>query len=410
MTEHRSTAWPLWPGDRIQHVDYGTGRVVETIRIQPPMQWVRAQFETETDPRSIVVLPPGGPGDAILKTLNGRPYSEYSLAPPIQKPPHPVPARAVDHSTHPQDSGRDLAPSSRVDPDQVVPQSARYTESLFYMTPIENLPSILTSGLLPLNALLRKGIVQRSIALQSVQELRDRIFVVDGGRRLNLHDYVPLYFVPRTPMLAVRRDRQNSIAYIEIASHVLDLPGAVLTDGNASRQGLHAGGHGTVDVYVAHGATDTCRRYYRPYWAGPSGRSMSGLYSGSHALERLPWDGIRSPTWANDELKRQKLAETLVPERVAPEHFLRIHVRTREALPLVSGAAAAAAGCSIPVCVSPPFYFADVTGWNDSGHGTIAFSTPAQDRSFEEAAWADSLALAAAMDNELDDRESEYAF
>lgn len=72
---------------------------------------------------------------------------------------------------------------------------------LFHITAIANLPSICGAGaLLAKHAGAAAGITYQNIAYQGAQTARARRQVPDppGG---SVHDYVPFYFAPRSPML-----------------------------------------------------------------------------------------------------------------------------------------------------------------------------------------------------------------
>ena len=78
------------------------------------------------------------------------------------------------------------------------PEHLNKTE-VFHITHVENLARMLKSGCLVAKNLLPPN-SHRSIASEEVQDRRARIQVpvAPGG---SLHDYVPLYFAPRSPML-----------------------------------------------------------------------------------------------------------------------------------------------------------------------------------------------------------------
>ncbi len=79
---------------------------------------------------------------------------------------------------------------------------------LFHITAIANLPAICTArALLSKNAGALAGIAYQSIAYQGAQGARAVQAVPDppGG---SIHDYVPFYFAPRSPMLgAIEKGR-----------------------------------------------------------------------------------------------------------------------------------------------------------------------------------------------------------
>lgn len=94
---------------------------------------------------------------------------------------------------------------------------------LFHITAITNLPAVLAEGaLLCKHVAQSKGIAYQNIAHAGAQGSRARKFVPHPPGGL-IHDYVPFYFAPRSPMLfAVNQggvancdSRQADIAHIE---------------------------------------------------------------------------------------------------------------------------------------------------------------------------------------------------
>jgi hypothetical protein len=72
---------------------------------------------------------------------------------------------------------------------------------LYHITSLENLPAILRSGqLLSKNALDASQSPYTTIAYEQIQERRAQKIVPCGPGGV-LHDYVPFYFAPRSPML-----------------------------------------------------------------------------------------------------------------------------------------------------------------------------------------------------------------
>jgi len=72
---------------------------------------------------------------------------------------------------------------------------------IFHITPIDNLASIARAGAILSKRLLeRRGVVAANIAYQQIQGRR-AVKAVPIGAGGNLHDYVPFYFAPRSPML-----------------------------------------------------------------------------------------------------------------------------------------------------------------------------------------------------------------
>ena len=174
-------------------------------------------------------------------------------------------------------------------------ERAELTE-LHYITPIANLASILKHGIL--SHRLAASLPHHSVAMSEIQERRQGV-CVPGGRPL--HEYANLYLCARNPMLFKRRDRHPELCVLPVSTDVLDLPGVIITDGNAassytrflpSPQGLEEIDH---------------RLVFAKYWTD--------------------WDIFQQ--WHK---KRAKCAEVLVPERVPPNFITGIYVSCSQSL------------------------------------------------------------------------------
>jgi len=100
---------------------------------------------------------------------------------------------------------------------------------LHYITEISNVALIMAYGILSHK---RAGRVKHnSVAMEEIQDRRKRK-AVPGGRPL--HEYVNLYICARNPMLYKLRSKHAELCVLRINTDVLDLPGVVITDGNAS--------------------------------------------------------------------------------------------------------------------------------------------------------------------------------
>ena len=100
---------------------------------------------------------------------------------------------------------------------------------LHYITTIRNVSSIMTRGILSHKR--SKKINHNSVAMEAIQDRRENK-VVPGGRPL--HEYVNLYFHARNPMLYVRQSQHIDLCILRVSAEILDLPGVVITDSNAS--------------------------------------------------------------------------------------------------------------------------------------------------------------------------------
>lgn len=157
---------------------------------------------------------------------------------------------------------------------------------LHYIAHIESLDSICTLGLLSHNRAAHVDHV--SVADEDVQDRR-RDKRVPQGRLL--HDYVNLYFDARNPMMSRIRAHNPHLVVVRVDPIVMDLPGTVITDGNAASSGTR-------------------------FFVSPDG------------LAELDERPIFARYWTDHdpieywEKKRQRCAEVLVPDTVRPEYIL----------------------------------------------------------------------------------------
>lgn len=141
------------------------------------------------------------------------------------------------------------------------------------------------------------------ISMEEVQDLRSGKRVPDArvpqAEWRWLHDYANLYFCPRNPMLYKRLARHRELAVLRIRTDALDLPGVVVTDGNAAshatRFGAPAEGLARIDKAIN----------YARYWTNPD-----------HYLHA--------------EHKRRMCAEVLVPDCLSPELIVGAYLSCNE--------------------------------------------------------------------------------
>ncbi len=187
---------------------------------------------------------------------------------------------------------------------------------LHYITPIANVRSIYRAGIL--SHARAQGVVHSSVAMPVIQERRARLYV-PGGRRL--HEYVNLYICARNPMLFLRKDQHAELCVLRVSPDVLDLPGVVVTSGNASsayvRFGAGAAGLALVDRNLT----------FADYWTDP--------------------DPI-----AYFQKKSAKCAEVLVPDLVHPRFLLGAYASGDAGLAALNGL-----GVPIPVQVNSHLFF-----------------------------------------------------
>ncbi|MGH6947225.1 MAG: DUF4433 domain-containing protein [Kiloniellales bacterium] len=100
---------------------------------------------------------------------------------------------------------------------------------MHYITPIENLSSMLQRGILSNRR--ARPLRPQSIAKLEVQTLRARVRI-PGGRAL--HEYANLYICARNPMMFKRAALHEETCVLRVSTDVLDLPDVVITDQNAA--------------------------------------------------------------------------------------------------------------------------------------------------------------------------------
>ncbi len=109
-------------------------------------------------------------------------------------------------------------------------------KSLYYITHIENLPSIIEHGILSHSKVEEMNIPFTRIYDGNIVSKRKNKLTPNGK---SLWEYANLYFQVRNPMLyRVIHEAKNKedIAIIGVSPQVLNEPGVILTDGNAANE------------------------------------------------------------------------------------------------------------------------------------------------------------------------------
>ena len=174
-----------------------------------------------------------------------------------------------------------------------------HIKELYFITYIDNLPSILKLGILSRNAAVRKKLNFKDVSEPGVQDRRAGKKI--PGTSKALHDYANLYFDAHNPMLSARRSENNNICVLRINKNVLDLKGIVVTDMNAARD---------------------CR--FMPLEEGLSSLDHDKIYM-------VHWKDPNNPI---NEYRQAgiKCAEILVPEYVESRYIIGAYVANHIAL------------------------------------------------------------------------------
>ena len=168
---------------------------------------------------------------------------------------------------------------------------------LHYITAIANVSSILRHGIL--SHTLADQRAHDSVAMPEIQQRRSNKRI--PGARL-LHEYANLYFDAHNPMLSRCRGRNNEICVLRVDPSVLDFPGVIIADRNASSDWA-----GFRSVSGGLGGISKDRVFAR-YWTHPDD----------------PYEEMRH--------KSEKCAEVLVPDRVTPQLIRGVYVANQVAL------------------------------------------------------------------------------
>lgn len=199
---------------------------------------------------------------------------------------------------------------------------------LYHLTHINNLQSILHQGSLWSHALVRKhAISYKDVANQDVQTRRERTKIPIGVAG-SLHEYVPFYFAPRSPMLYVlcmQQIPQNDIVYFMTNKEMIQqhCSSFVFTDAHAIRR-------------------------------------LTNFYTQLSDLNKIDWELMKASQWADTDddpnRKARRQAEFLVYNEVPLSACLGFAVYSNSAKRKVEEMLQEA-DISLPVAVRKSFYF-----------------------------------------------------
>ncbi len=163
--------------------------------------------------------------------------------------------------------------------------------SLYYITHIKNLPSIVEKGILSHELVEREGIDFTPIYDRQIVGNRKNK-TVDGK---SLWRFANFFFQPRNPMLyrVVREKGCDNIAIVAVRRKLMYMEDVYVTDGNAASSGTR--------FYVGTDVRQMIQKIYQ------------------EIAEKERWSDV-------DYSKRKIMAECLVPERVPPEDIESVYV------------------------------------------------------------------------------------
>jgi len=179
---------------------------------------------------------------------------------------------------------------------EILMEQARLKE-LYYITHLDNLPSILERGILSHERIEKEDIQVTPIYDDQIVKNRHDIETPDGK---TLWSFVNLYYQPRNPMLyrVLCEKPKEDIAVVGVWRDISDRPDIFISDGNA-----------------AH--------------------SKSHILPADEVQKALPKiKNILDMEWWNEEdgSKRKIMAECLVPDRIPPEYIRSVYVASYDAM------------------------------------------------------------------------------
>lgn len=193
-------------------------------------------------------------------------------------------------------------------------------KNLYYITHIDNIPSILEQGILSHNEIENNHINYAAIYDKEIVKNRQHKTTPD---QQSLWNYANLYFQPRNPMMyrVIHETDKNNIAVIAIKSSILSESGIIISDGNA---------------------------------ASNSTNFYQNLSEGKKIL-RENWKIIQSEYWKEEDgSKRKIMSECLIPKKVNPkliESIFVTDITTKEKLEKLINFA------KIPIIPEPNLFF-----------------------------------------------------
>lgn len=180
-----------------------------------------------------------------------------------------------------------------------IPEKYRH-RSLYHFTHLNNLASIIRYGLLSAREVEQRGLKHTTIAYQTIQERRASMRVPCGPRGV-IHDYVPLYFCKRSPMLyAVVNNKiadQALLIYLEFPIAIMERLPCVFTNASANTG------------------------------------EPPGFFHDPTNLDHVDWDAVETWRWGSKHdiagrmpVRQAKMAEVLVHRSIGIDEVTRIVV------------------------------------------------------------------------------------
>lgn len=225
---HAVAKWTAVHGATVVHNDLGMGTIVEVVlRAESPQVELKISFAPL---RASCLV-----NELVLRGYTEIRFSEESWLVVKRDLSDNIGSEATLTSRLPQEPGvfhirRLMRPDN--------PVSIALFKCVYYIFDADNTESVAKHGLLSrrnVNALKLKHADISDSEVQKRREAREPVY-----NRL-IHEYVPLYFNPRNPMLYRLQNQRSKLIIVEIPIDLLLAYDHVFTDGNAASSGTKFG-------------------------------------------------------------------------------------------------------------------------------------------------------------------------
>jgi len=198
----------------------------------------------------------------------------------------------------------------------------RAIKGLYYITHLDNLPSILRHGILSHHQIEALEIPYTAIYDPSIVSGRKERLTPDNK---NLWEYANVYFQPRNPMLyrVLNESNRREVVVLGVSPQVLEIPGSFIAAGNAAS-------------------------YLTPIFLAEKGIQII-----TGELRNI----IQNDWWAaEDGSKRKIMAECLVPKSIPPDLIHSVYVSNHQVSQAVR-TLVESAGLRVEVVPEPHMFF-----------------------------------------------------
>lgn len=200
-------------------------------------------------------------------------------------------------------------------------------KGLYYITHIDNLPSILKRGILSHERIETENIAFTPIYDKGIVQNRRDILTPSGK---TLWNFANFYFQPRNPMLyrVLHEKSADKIAIVSVIPSLLERDDIHISTGNAA--------HSLSEILIASG--------------------------GKKKIPQIIKDTVNVEWWREEDgSKRRIMAECLIPDYLSPALIQTIYVATHSTKEKVE---ASIKSSSIPVIFEPTMFFLPLRGYS----------------------------------------------